>query len=704
MRTENPDRSPDIQQGRQALLEAIRLTAEAVATTNSNDIFRDLVRSLATTLDVVHCFIGVLEPGKADEVSVIAGYFFRQFHEPFTYPLKDTPCENVIGQQYRYYPENVQQLFADPHIKELKTEGYAGIPLFGTDGDVLGLMAVAHSKPLRESGLVENLLRIYSVRVAIELERRNADAARSEKEKELRKSEDRVRATIESAIDSIIVMDREGNVIEFNPAAEQCFGYYKYEILGKPLAELIIPQRFRDHHNRGMQQYRENGYGAFLKKRVEVVAMRSDGSEFPAELAVDVAQGADGEIFIGYMRDISERREAEGQRRQLERQLQQAQKMEAIGQLTGGIAHDFNNILTSLLGYVSLAEDYTSEMGDERLMRYLERSMRAGNRARELIQQMLTFSRGQQGDPDVLELNRLIPEWTSLIESTFPSSVEILTEIDSEVPSTLIDPVQIEQVLMNLCINARDAMNGSGCINIKLSHRKDIEGCVCASCRKSIEQSDYIEIAVSDTGGGIPTDIQSRIFEPFYSTKEVGRGSGMGLSMVHGIVHRHNGHILLESIEEQLTCFRILLKRYEHQLEASKNSGVRSVSTDADLHGSVLLVDDEPAVSEFMQDLLESWSLDVTIFNDSVEANRHYAEFADHYPLVILDLTMPRMSGLELAEGLLKLRPHQAIILYTGYDADISEDQVRELGIKALVKKPIDTLGLRELVTDLIRH
>jgi CheY-like chemotaxis protein len=199
-------------------------------------------------------------------------------------------------------------------------------------------------------------------------------------------------------------------------------------------------------------------------------------------------------------------------------------------------------------------------------------------------------------------------------------------------------------------------------------------------------------------------DVQSRIFEPFYSTKEVGRGSGMGLSMVHGIVHRHDGHILLESIEGQSTCFRILLKRYEHQSEAVSGDNTGPVSAGSDLQGSVLLVDDEPAVSEFMQDLLESWGLGVTVFNDSVEANRHYAEFADNYPLVILDLTMPRMSGLELAEALLKLRPHQAIILYTGYDADISEEQVRKLGIRALVKKPVDTFSLRELVGNLIRH
>jgi two-component system cell cycle sensor histidine kinase/response regulator CckA len=215
-------------------------------------------------------------------VHVISGYFFRQFNDDFTYELRDTPCENVIGQQFRYYPEHVQELFADPHIRELETEGYAGIPLYDSRGGVLGLMAVADRQPLRDRPLTEALLKIFSVRAAVELERRNADQARSEKEQELHKSEDRLRATVEAAMDCIIAMDREGRVIEFNPAAEQCFGYRKDEIIGKLLADMIIPPRMRDAHERGMAGYRATGMGAFLGKRVEVTAMRADGGEFPA--------------------------------------------------------------------------------------------------------------------------------------------------------------------------------------------------------------------------------------------------------------------------------------------------------------------------------------------------------------------------------------------------------------------------------------
>jgi PAS domain S-box-containing protein len=697
----HPGFPADIQSEKTILRETLRLAAAGVAATGVENIFRELVRHLAIALDVDHAFIGVLEPGRNDTVQVIAGYFFRQFNDDFRYDLKDTPCENVIGQQFRYYPERVQELFADPHIKELGTEGYAGIPLFDSRGEVLGLMAVAHREPLHDQQLTEDLLKIFSVRAAVELERRYADQARSDKEQELRKSEDRLRATVESAIDCIIAMDREGRVIEFNPAAEQCFGYKKFDIVGKPMAELIIPAHFREGHEQGMAGFRKTGEGAYLGKRVEVTAMRADGSEFPAELAIDVAQGAEGEIFIGYIRDITERHEAEEQRQQLETQLRQAQKMEAIGQLTGGIAHDFNNILTAMMGYVVLAGNHVKTLGDEKLSRYLDRAQRSGQRARDLIQQMLTFSRGQHGEPRPVSLGPLIQEWIGLLGTTLPSSVEIRTDLDPQVPEALIDPVQLEQVLMNLCINARDAMQGHGTLSVSLRHVRHKDD-VCASCRQPVA-GEFIEVTVSDTGSGVPLDVQERMFEPFYSTKAVGHGSGMGLSMAHGIIHEHKGHLLLDSRPDEGATMRILLPPLSagtavEEIVVSGETKGESLQLD----GRVLLVDDEPAVSEFMQDLLESWGLTVNVFNSSVDACGKFSDDADRYDLVILDQTMPRMTGLEMAQHLLKLRPGLPVVLYTGYSDEISETQVRQLGIRALMNKPVDTCALHNLVKRLL--
>jgi len=683
------------------LRESLRLAAEGVATPGSGNIFRELVKHLAIALDVDHAFIGVLVPGRADAVHVISGYFFRQFNDDFTYELRDTPCENVIGQQFRYYPERVQELFADPHIRELETEGYAGIPLYDSRGGVLGLMAVADRQPLRDQPLTEALLKIFSVRAAVELERRNADRARSEKEQELHKSEDRLRATVEAAIDCIVAMDQEGRVIEFNPAAEQCFGYRKDEIIGKLLAEMIIPPRMRAAHELGISGYRETGTGAFLGQRVEVTAMRADGGEFPAELAIDVAQGAEGEIFIGYLRDITERREAEEQRQQLEKQLRQAQKMEAIGQLTGGIAHDFNNILTAMTGYVMLAGERAETLGDGKMSRYLDRAQRSGERARDLIQQMLTFSRGQHGEPRPVSPAALIQEWISLLETTLPSSVEIRTELEPRVAEVLIDPLQLEQVLMNLCINARDAMEGHGTLTVSL-RSMTLEDGVCASCRQPVT-GEFIEIAVRDTGTGIPAEVQERMFEPFFSTKAVGHGSGMGLSMVHGIIHDHGGHLLLDSRPGEGAALSILLAPLSPAEIDAEPAGIADMGPDRHgITGRVLLVDDEPAVGEFMQDLLEDWGLTVSAFNSSVDACMIFSDDPDRYDLVILDQTMPKMTGMEVAHQLLKLRPGLPVILYTGYSDEISEEQILGEGIRALVNKPVDTRRLHDLVWRLL--
>jgi two-component system cell cycle sensor histidine kinase/response regulator CckA len=692
---------PDALTGAALLRETLRLAAEGVATPGSGNIFRELVRHLAIALGVDHAFIGVLVPGRSDTVHVISGYFFRQFSDDFTYELHDTPCENVIGQQFRYYPERVQELFADPHIRELQTEGYAGIPLYDSRGGVLGLMAVAHRQPLHDQPLTEALLKIFSVRAAVELERRNADLARSEKELELHKSEDRLRATVEAAIDCIIAMDREGRVIEFNPAAEQCFGYRKDEIIGKPLADMIIPPRMRDAHELDIAGYRATGAGAFLGKRVEVTVMRAGGGEFPAELAIDVAQGAEGEIFIGYLRDITERREAEEQRQQLEKQLRQAQKMEAIGQLTGGIAHDFNNILTTMTGYVVLAGERAETLGDGKLSRYLDRAQRSGERARDLIQQMLTFSRGQHGEPRPVSPAALIQEWIGLLGSTLSSSVEIRTELEPGVADVLIDPLQLEQVLMNLCINARDAMQGHGTLTVSLRSMTLDDG-VCASCRQPVA-GGFIEIAVRDTGSGVSPEVQERMFEPFYSTKAIGHGSGMGLSMVHGIIHDHGGHLLLDSRPGEGTVMRILLAPLSAGDAGEEAAGIADIRPDRhQIAGRVLLVDDEPAVGEFMQDLLEDWGLSVSAFNGSVDACMKFSEDPDLYDLVILDQTMPRMTGMEVAQQLLKLRPGLPVILYTGYSEGISEEQVLGAGIRALVTKPVDTRRLHDLVWRLL--
>ncbi len=491
-------------------------------------------------------------------------------------------------------------------------------------------------------------------------------------ENALRESEDRLRATIDAAMDCIIGIDSDGKVLEFNPAAEETFNYRKPDIIGKPMVELIIPERFRAHHQAAMERRKQQHDNSDVAQRLELTAMRADGSEFPVELSIDVARGAGGIMYIGYLRDITERKRAEEQRTRLEAQLRQAQKMEAIGHLSGGIAHDFNNILTGIMGYIVLAAELSEQYEDEKIAKYLRRSLRSGQKARDLIQQLLTFSRGQRGEPKPLTLAPLVKESMKLLESTLPSTIEINTDCDSTSPLVNIDPLHVEQIIMNLCINARDAMHNHGRLTISAKQRH-CSDCVCASCQQGIA-GDYVELAVSDTGVGIAKDEISRIFEPFYSTKEVGKGSGMGLATVHGIVHEYGGHIGVESVPGQGTTFHILLPAIREVSAAANpepDNPARPAQKRNHLTGRVALVDDETSVSEFMEDMLENWGMDVYTFNSSVEAQKFIEANPDAFDLIVLDQTMPKLTGIELARHIIAVNPHVPMILYTGYGDDV---------------------------------
>jgi len=396
-----------------------------------------------------------------------------------------------------------------------------------------------------------------------------------------------------------------------------------------------------------------------------------------------------------------ERRHAAAARGQLESQLRQAQKMEAIGHLTGGIAHDFNNILTGVMGYVVMAQEWQEAHGDEHLRRYLERAQNSVQRARDLIQQMLTFSRGQHGEPRPLALAAVVGESLDLLRSTLPSSLELTLGCEPDLPEIMADPVHVEQVLMNLCINARDAMQGSGRLDITLRAVTAAPGGVCASCRKPL-RGRYVELAVGDSGPGISPEVAERMFEPFFSTKGVAKGSGMGLSTVHGIVHEGGGHILLDTESGRGSIFRILLPPLATLPQAApvtaRGAAAKRAGGRAPLHGTVLLVDDDPDVREFMAERLASWGLGVSVCANAVEALDHFMDVDAPFDLLVVDQTMPKMTGTEFAALVLERFPGLPVLLYTGYSDDLTEAQVQALGIRALVRKPVDDAALYALL------
>ena len=544
--------------------DALRRGALAVSAAGGERVFEELVRALATILDVEIAFVALPVPAQPSLLRMLAFYSDGRIVRDFQYPIAGTPCETVLGQQYRVFPSRLAEHFPDDtDFKTLQVESYAGLPLNDAQGNAIGIISVVSRKPISNPGLFESMLKIFSARVVTEIER---------------------------------------------------------------------------------------------------------------------------------LRDMSQRKQAEAERMHLEDQLRQAQKMEAIGHLTGGIAHDFNNILTSIMGYIVLAAERQPSREDAKLGKYLEQARLGSTRARDLIQQMLTFSRGQRGEPRPLSLPPLIREAVKMLRSTLPATVEIETELTADVPAVMLDPVQVEQVLLNLCINARDAMHGSGTIRVAVRTVGTLDG-TCASCRKRVQGQHMVELAVRDTGSGIRPEVLERMFEPFFSTKEVGKGSGMGLATVHGIVHECGGHVLVDTTLGAGTEFRILLdalvqdKAPAKGLPRTRASGPKNRVR---LTGRVLVVEDERLVAEFMGELLKTWGLKVTVKTNPVEACELVAGDPARFDLIITDQTMPKLTGLELACRVRELRPDLPVILYTGYSENLEQHELARCGVCALVRKPLE--------------
>ena len=518
--------------------------------------------------------------------------------------------------------------------------------------------------------------------------------ARKQSAEAIARSENRLRATVEAALDCIIAMDGEGVIRAFNPAAEACFGYRAAEVVGRTLADTLIPERFRAAHVAGLARYLDSGHGPFIGHRVEVVARRADGEEFPAELAIAVAEGPEGRLFVGYLRDITTAKRAEEEGARLEAQLRQAQKMEAIGHLAGGIAHDFNNILTSINGYLALAGERQADLGDARLARYLEQAGIASRRARDLIRQLLTFSRGQRGAPRLLAPVALVEEMSRFLTPMLPSSVRFEAEARALETWIMADPVQIEQVLMNLCINARDAIDGQGRIRLWVETVASAD-LVCASCRATVNPRGHVALCVQDDGPGIEASVLERIFEPFYSTKPVGKGSGMGLAMVHGIVHEHGGHVLIDTVPGEGTTFRVLLpERSGPAGGLSEQIETATRGPQARLSGRVLVVEDEHLVRDFLREMLETWGLRVTVAGDGLAARDVLVADPEGFDLLLSDQTMPRMTGIELAQAVRQLNPGLPIIMLSAWTEGISEAALAAVGVHALIAKPVEPATL----------
>ena len=535
-------------------------------------------------------------------------------------------------------------------------------------------------------------------------------------EHELRERERKYWSLINTTHLGYCIFDQQGNVVDANDEFLRITGMDSLgAILGTQATDWLAEyekQRFRHGSKQLLQSGKLIGF--------EIDFQSSSGQIIPIEFSASVLK-ENGEIsIIGIGRDISQRRQDEREKGLIQAQLRQAQKMEAIGQLTGGIAHDFNNVLASVLGYAELAQ-HLSNMADQdpfldikpfnkKLHSYLDAIHDSGTRARDLVKQLLIFSRGDDVEPQPIKVEPTIQEILKLLSSTLPRSIEVSTQFEEHLPAISIAPIQLHQVIMNLCINARDALNENGHIEISVSRKRDFAA-QCASCHEGFH-GDFVEFLIKDDGSGIDPQHINRIFEPFYTSKEIGQGTGMGLPIVHGIVHEHGGHISIESSPERGTTIVILFpvcnEKSKQPLTLSEPV-IATAPANETLpatglsNGHIVVIDDEESLAQFLGDLLTTQGYKVTTYTDSLKAKKELPDIISSIDLVLTDHTMPGITGSQLAQHLLRLRPDLPIILCTGFSFSMDEKTAYQIGIRRFLQKPLSTQRLLKEIEAFIK-
>ena len=502
-------------------------------------------------------------------------------------------------------------------------------------------------------------------------------------------SKDYVENILSSLMDTLLVLATDFTIQKANRACLETLGFTEEELLGRPITELLDPDvplsLFNEVFRKGFVHNAEVNYHCRTGQTLPVL--------FSAALMRDRKGDIEGLVCVA--RDITERKLAEQERERLQGQLLHAQKMETIGTLAGGVAHDFNNILTPLLGYLELAQDEVEP--DTEVKESIGFAIQATHRARDLVQQILTFSRRGDQERRPLQLRFVIKEALKLLRSTLPSTIRIDAELPEDCDDVLADPTQMHQVIMNLGANAYHAMaKEGGTLTVKLETVDSGE--VMRERFPHLPENRYVRLQVSDNGHGMDAQTISRIFEPFFTTKDVGEGTGLGLSVVHGIVTEHGGMIDVQSEIGKGSTFTILLPS-----ASCEGKGVVVPST-AEAAGveKILFVDDEEIIALLGKEMLERLGYRVTSVSDSREALNLVQQEPGRFDILITDLTMPHMTGLQLSREVKGVRSDLPIILLSGYVGSLTNEDVREAGINATLVKPIVATELGAAVRRLI--
>ena len=461
-----------------------------------------------------------------------------------------------------------------------------------------------------------------------------------------------VTTLLESASEAILGIDRRGKIILANRRAEEIFNYTRAELVGASI-ETLVPESKRAIHASLREEYFDRPRIRPMGIGMELSGRRRDGSEFPVEVSLNIIETSEGSVAIAFITDIS-------QRKQLEEQLIHAQKMEAVGRLAGGVAHDFNNMLTVISGYGRMMVDELPP-GDP-LREYAEEICKAAERAGAVTNQLLSFSR-RQLIQRVINVNTVIVQTEKMLHRLLGEDIQLALELAQNIASIKADPNQIEQAIVNLAVNSRDAMPNGGQIFLQTANVRLDDAYV--QTHLGVKPGEYVMIAITDTGHGMDPEVRKRAFEPFFTTKERGKGTGLGLATVYGMVKQSGGDIWVYSEVGKGTTFKLYFPRVDELPSETRSETTERVATEN--LDTVLVVEDEKPVRDLTVRLLQNLGYSVLSAASGQEAIAVSTSFSGNISVLLTDMVMPEMNGKQVAEALQRMRPNIKVLYLSGY-------------------------------------
>jgi len=652
----------------------------------SPNFFETLVGELAKVLNVPMVLLFECLEGSHGKAQILAFWNHDHFEPPSGYDCLGGPCERVLEGYPVEYPSGVQALFpGSDTLKTFEVEAYFGFPLINSKKEVVGNLALMDIQPCQLSSQGRYLLEIFAARAGTELERNRA-------QEDLQKSQEQYRGLYDQTPLIYLTVNPQGMILSVNHYGAAVLGYAVKELLGTSVFSVVHPE------DRGMFQLnieknvRESTKGV----KAEFRNVKKDGTILWVKGTIQATDQFQGpRVLLLSCEDITERKQAEEALASSEQQLRHTQKMEAIGTLAGGIAHDFNNILGAILGYSELALAQAKK--EPRLTSYLEEVVTAGHRAKELVKQILAFSRRSDHEREAVDLNVIMQEALRMVRATLPATIAIQSTVSTESAVVFGDSTQMHQVIMNLCANAEQAMRErGGVLSLSVTSTEVTEH--SSQEFPELNPGTYVQLTIQDSGQGMSGDVLERIFEPFFTTKALGEGTGLGLAVVHGIIEGHSGHIAVSSVMGQGTTFTILLPRLDVVLPAPSPNAMEWPHG----MGKVLFVDDEDVLARWGEQVLTHLGYTVVAKTNPHEAVELFRSQPYQFDVVVTDQTMPTMSGEALAKTLLEIRPDIAIVLCTGFSHVMSEVKAKQLGLKGFLMKPVNGALLAKTLQDLL--